>query len=226
MISIIVAAGESKRFIDAGYQDSKPLLPMPDDRPLLSWIRDRLPRGRHILVARERDKEDLLPWTHEMYHSWVERPTYGPFASLLYAAPYLGPYADTDDVFITYCDTFTMERRITQDFVTAARESGADTAMVVFKSTDPRYGYWDGAKVVEKQVISPWAVSGIFWLKRWGIRGEWRSKIDESISHAPQGAGVPYLMDANTFCYEVSNLVDVGVPADYERFISEQGRHE
>lgn len=204
MLSIMLAAGHGQRFRDAGYTTPKPLLPMHDGRPLLAWVRERLLPGRQCIVARAADRAALLPYISGMAAVWLDDSSDGPLASARAAESHIAP---DGELLVTYCDTWLPGG--VGPFADAARRARAATAMIVFPSSDPRYGYWDGRRVVEKQVISPWAVSGLFYFRHG------RTCVERMRAHAAPGAGLPALMDAATFCYEAS-VVDVGTPAEYE----------
>lgn len=209
---LILAAGNGQRFALAGYPQSKPLLPMPDGRPLLSWLRERLPDGQCIAVIRSQDDSDLAPWLDGARVVRLDHPTPGPLASACAGAPRL---KSSDELLITYCDTFLLGGA--DAFIDAARRAQAETGMVLFESSDPRYGYWDGACVIEKQVISSWAVSGLFYFRRaitFLARAHQASRL--------QGAGIPSLLDRRSFPYyaPADQVIDIGTPADYEAFLS------
>lgn len=207
MLSIVLAAGNGQRFVDAGYTTPKPILPMPDGRVAIAWVRERLAPGRQAIVARRCDADVLAPHIQGMHTAWVDSASDGPLTSARAALPLIAP---DGELLITYCDTWLPDG--VQAFVGAARRARAHTAMVVFPSTDPRYGYWDGQRVVEKQVISPWAVSGLFYFRHG------RTCIERMRAHLGPGAGIPSLMDAATYCYQ-SVVVDIGTPADYEEVL-------
>lgn len=204
MLTIVLAAGNGQRFADAGYPMPKPLLSMPDHRPLIAWVRERLPHSQQAIVMRRADQQVMAPHITGMAQVWLDHVTDGPLASARAASHLIDA---GDELLITYCDTLLPNGA--QAFIDAARAVRADTAMVVFESTDPRYGYWDGRCVVEKQAISPWAVSGLFYFHRG------RLFLDCAAHVTTLGAGLPSLMNAATYCYE-SDVIDVGTPTDYE----------
>lgn len=204
MLTIILAAGNGQRFADAGYPMPKPLLPMPDGRPLIAWVRERLP-NQQAIVARRADQALLAPHIADMAQFWVDRVTDGPLMSARAARAAIDLRAE---LLISYCDTFVPDGAAA--FIAAARASDAPTAMITFQSTDPRYGYWTGERVIEKQVVSPWAVSGLFYFRQGAT----------FVQHLDSGHDIPELMDAATYCYH-TNVVDVGTPADYEACMAE-----
>lgn len=202
MISLILAAGNGTRF--AAYPYPKPLLPMPDGRPLIAWACDRLPAGERVIVMREQDQAALAPWIGAAECIALARVTNGPLASAWAARDVL-----YGELLILYCD-------VVLDcvaFVRAARRCSAPYACVTFTSNDPRYGYWNGRQVVEKQAVSTRAVSGAFYFRDAAVL------LDRAAPFADTSAGIPSLLDDQTFCYHDDGVIDVGTPADYEAFI-------
>lgn len=209
---LILAAGNGQRFASAGYPHAKPLLPMPDGRPLLAWLCERLPDGQHVAVIRSQDDADLVPWLDGAHVVRLDHLTPGPLASACAGAPYL---KSSDELLITYCDTFLLSGA--DALIDAARRAQAETGMVLFESSDPRYGYWDGACVIEKQVISSWAVSGLFYFRR---ASTFLTRAHQA-RHL-QGAGIPSLLDRQSAPYyaPADQVIDIGTPTDYEAFLS------
>lgn len=215
---LILAAGNGHRFASVGYSQPKPLLPMPDGRPAVAWLRERLPAGQHIAVIRSQDHADLAPWLGGAQIRQIDHLTAGPLASACAAAPFL---SGDDELVVSYCDTFLLNG--TDAFISCARRTRAETAMVIFESSDPRYGYWDGARIAEKQVISPWAVSGLFYFRRASI---FLARAQQAMRQ--DGAGMPALLDAQSHPYlaPAEQLIDIGTPSDYEAFLQTEVVHD
>ena len=201
MMSLVLAAGNGTRFI--GYAQPKPLLPMPDGRPLLAWVCDQLPAGERVIVAQARDVEAILPWARGARIITISHVTDGPLASARMASTSLH-----GELLIVHCDVLLD----CVTFVDAARSNCAPYACVTFTSADPRYGYWNGKEAVEKRVVSERAISGAFYFRD-AATFLARARV------APSHAGVPALLDSSTFCYHTDAVVDVGTPGDYERFL-------
>lgn len=204
MKSLILAAGDGSRFIAARYRRPKPLLPMHDGRPLIAWATDRLPAGDWIAVVRTRDVAQLRPWLSDARLVALDQVTDGPLASAYAAREWLD-----GELLIVYCDVVLD----CAAFVEAAQQSGAPHACVTFTSSDPRYGYWDGEKTVEKQVVSNRAVSGAFYFRD-------AADFVRRTMDMPPDAGIPSLLNAATYCYH-TDVIDVGTPTDYEAFMTE-----
>lgn len=200
MKSLILAAGNGDRF--AEYRRPKPLLPMPDGRPLIAWVCDRLPPSDWIAVVRSSHVRQLRSWLGDAWLVALDRVTSGPLASAYAAREWLA-----GELLIVYCDVVLD----CAAFVAAARASGAPHACVTFTSSDPRYGYWTGAGVIEKQVVGDQAVSGAFYFR------DATDFIQRAVDMSP-GAGIPSLLTAATYCHR-ADVIDVGTPADYEAFM-------
>lgn len=208
MISLILAAGNGSRF--ATYAQPKPLLPMPDGRPLISWVCDRLPAGERVVVSRRQDAAALHPYLGAAKRIDLDYTTDGPLASAYAAREYL-----YGEILILYCDVVLNGA----EFVRAARKTTAPHACVTFTSADPRYGYWDGERVVEKQVVSDRAVSGAFYFRD---AADFVARAALLIGSA---SGIPTILDADTFCFHTDDVIDVGTPADYEAFVGTEAVH-
>lgn len=201
-MSLILAAGSGSRF--ATYARPKPLLPMPDGRPLIAWVCDRLPDGERVAVVRSQDVSALKSWIGDAWLVALDQATAGPLASAYAAREWLH-----DELLIVYCDVLID----CATFVAVARASKAPHACVTFTSHDPRYGYWNGRGVVEKIVVSDQAVSGAFYFRD-------AAAFVRRAGIAPGGVGIPALLTHQTYCHH-AEVVDVGTPADYEAFMAE-----
>lgn len=211
MKAIILAAGNGGRFTHAGYP-IKPMLPMPDGRPLIAWARDTLPTdATPAFVGRAVDRPPLAPWLVGVQSMWLKVGTPGPLASLWAARKLIDPDAE---LLIVYCDCVL--RGGLDGFVAVMRQRQAQTGVVTFASTDPRFGYWSGTGVAEGQVVSADAVSGIYYMRR----GAALLKAAEAMLTNDPACGVAAPFDQATARYRAgAELIDVGTPSDYEAFI-------
>lgn len=204
MNAIILAAGAGQRFRDAGYAIPKPLLPMPDGRPLIAWVRERVPVAQATVVVRAQDGAAIRPWLRPNDEIIVQStPPCGQLDSAVLALDGL-----QGETLLVYCDVLFDAA----EFVRQARSSGAQTGVVTFTSADPRYGYWNGAGVTEKRVVSNEAVFGVFYLDD----AAWAAELARTL---PPTATVPDLLDSTTWRMPVgARPPDLGTPADYEQF--------
>lgn len=200
--AIILAAGAGERFRD--YARPKPLLPMPDGRPLIAWVRERVSVGQALVIVRSEHAHLIRPWLYPG-DRLIEQatPPLGQIDSAMLALSQVqGP------TLIVYCDVLFDAT----EFAERALTSGAPSAVVTFPSSDPRYGYWNGQGVVEKEVVSNEAIFGVFYFR----------DVAAALKHAaalPPTGTIPDLLDALTWRMPVpTRPPDVGVPADYEAF--------
>lgn len=207
MQSIILAAGYGERFRSCGYTTIKPLLPMSDKRPVLQWVCAMLPEQNQMIVARDVDRNAFASHTGDLKIVWIDDPPIGPLACLAQV-----PINSDEELLISHCDSLLYEHA--NKFIASARASGCAMAIVLFASDDPRYGYWNGSHIIEKQVISPFAVAGLYYFRHGSI-------AIERMRAADPAAGVWSLMHGDVHTYTVDRVIDIGTPDDYEAFLAE-----
>lgn len=189
-------AGVYRRFREAGYTRAKFLLPWRG-RPLLAHIINELCAGfsprRLLLLGNERDRGSepelrailagcghgaaTLAWTVD---------TDGQATTALLALDRLEqPAAAPAPVFFHNIDTLLCGRDLAE--AATAMAAGADGWIDVFRADSPAYSYVavDPAGRVtairEKEVISPWATSGLY--------GFGSPALYRTAYHATQAAG-------------------------------------
>ena len=159
MITVVIpAAGEGSRFRQAGYTDPKLLIPVLGIPMVYRVLANVTPvlRPSHTVVVHRGDLE-----------GWValDRPTGGALETILRAEGQIDP---DDGLLLANCDQL-----ITLDpdrFVAAAEQH--DGAVVVFPSSNPHHSYVEAdadgiiTRIVEKEVISRHAVSGVYYFTR------------------------------------------------------------
>jgi hypothetical protein len=222
MITLLLAAGEGQRFRDAGYATPKPLLPMPDDRPMLAWLLEALVPTRLVFVGREVDREALhpvllkylaggsnLPGLPKRLHTiWTTQTPSGPLASALEACNALGGHSE---LVVSYCDV--IPRPGIGPFLVSCQHSGASAGALCFESNDPRFGRTPSGKH---------AVSGLFWFR----------DVSEFIARArgfplTDEIGIPHIVWASAHIEVVwpeSDILDLGTPEAYETFLKENSQ--
>lgn len=152
MITIVIpAAGEGKRFKDAGYTTAKPLIPVLGVSMIERVVKNVTPKGTgQILVI-----------TREMVG-----PTDGTLDTILY----LKDRIDSDSpLLLALCDQlvdFSPEDLI-------KKGDQADGAIVTFSRQTPNLSYVEEiwgviTRIADKKVISDYAVAGVYYFKRAG----------------------------------------------------------
>lgn len=144
---IIPAAGDGKRFREAGYLMPKPLIPVCG-KPMIERVKDSIdPDRRH-------------DW--QILTRAVVGETRGAVDTLLRATYAPGP------VLVANCDQW-LAPGIVDDFL--AWTDGPECSLITFQSTNPHHSYvrLDDeclvTEIKEKEVISDEAVAGIYWFK-------------------------------------------------------------
>ena len=219
MITVILIGGNSQRFKEAGYQIPKALLPIPGNWSVMEAIIKSLSPSRVIACGRQQIRGHWDWPTHfvggEIEYIWVGGEARGPLYGFLDAADWGGDLLGDweQPLVISYCDV--LFPRGAQHIL--SYWAGAQSGAVVFKSQNPRFGYWRWGRVWEKKVVSQWAVSGLFYFRTA------KSAIEKARRIIEPGVGLPSLLDFKTKLYYTNpmEMVDLGTPQDYERFRAE-----
>ena len=220
MITLILVGGNSQRFLNAGYTKPKCLLPMPNYATMLEWVVQALPCQRVVIAGREAHRSVLEVGVYDAYRwlvgaekismVWGEGKARGPLYGVLDARECL---QSVTPLLVAYCDVIPLFSVGDALHVWQGAESGA----VTFPSHDPRFGYWDGERVREKEAVSDRAVSGLFYF------ASTLETVKRAEAIAYDGAGIVHLLNAQTRMYEVSarEILDLGTPEAYEAFMGE-----
>lgn len=222
MITLLLVGGNSQRFRDAGYTRPKCLLPMPDYATMLEWVARALPCQHVVVAGREQHRADMEPGVYDVYRNltpanriemvWSVEEARGPLYGVLDARAHLD---STSPLLISYCDVIPLFP--VNDALHFWQECGANTGAIIFRSQDPRFGYWDGRTIAEKRVASEYAVSGLFYF------ASAREAVKRAEHNAHSGAGIVHMLDRDTQMYEVSTreILDLGTPEAYRAFMAE-----
>jgi capsule biosynthesis phosphatase len=180
MIYVLTAAGEGRRFLEAGYQTPKPLLRI-DGKEALLWSIDSLPLRKGdtlVLVVQAAQKVQLVlgdvvkrALPHVAVH-WVELIgiTAGQLESALKAKAFVADVRTP--VAIYNCDTYfecgeiglRLEERF--DGVIPCAQGVPGTSWS-FAARDDATGL--ASAVAEKRAISSWASVGYYGFKSWSL---------------------------------------------------------
>lgn len=217
MLTVILAAGHSKRFSEEGWPKHKVLLPMPDNRVLLEWIFDSIPSSDVLFVALSEQNRSLFPKLYIAMHAnkdvkevrqwWLKKTRTGPLATAWAVRSFL----DYDrEILIMYCDVITPAGFI-EEFASYMRESKNNAGVI---GTD-----YPGDRLT-RIPNSTFADGGIYWFrsgKDFVEAAENKSKGKEdgipSIVHSIDPWGI----------YEAQDVIDLGIPRDYFNWCAEQG---
>jgi NDP-sugar pyrophosphorylase family protein len=172
MLNIVIPmAGRGKRFLDAGYELPKPLIPV-HNQPMIKLVIDNVrPRCEHrfvFLVLEEHIQRygiaDLLTrWAPGAAVLTVPGVTEGAACTVLTASHLI----DNQDALLIANSDQWVDCRI-DDFLAGMDASGSDGFIMTMKANDTKWSYAELDKqglvrrVVEKVVVSDEATVGIY----------------------------------------------------------------
>lgn len=212
---VILAAGRSARFAQAGWKYHKLSLPMPDNRTLLEWNIDRYEQDNLFLITLKEHTPQVIPVLHRIFlkkpyefslqHRFMQRND-GPFLDL---NKYRNMLGKKHEVIVAYCDMLPGEGMLPH-FIAEARESEYNAAII-------------GITPLERHNPIPntsLADGGIFWfrdgremVKKMGLI---KSQKDMEVKD------IVFSYEDYLVCH-TDNIVDLGVPEDYRMWMGEQG---
>ena len=161
MITILIpCAGLGTRFREAGYQLPKPMIDVVG-RPMIQRVMDNLrPTAAHRFIIISRLTHVLLPLRAPDVHLVLPEETEGAVDTILKARHHLfGP------LVVGNCDQL-VDFDVDEFIDISPRLAGS---LVTFKSNRPHHSYvitddeGNITKIVEKQVISNQAVTGVYF---------------------------------------------------------------
>ena len=233
---VIPMAGEGKRFHDAGYDVSKPLIPI-NGVPMIKAAIDSLdlPYAKYTFVMRENTKKEVYSILKENYNCdvvTIDRLTEGPAITCLSAIYHLEM---ENPLIIANCDQIMTWN--SKSFLSSCDED-IDGLIVTYDSSVPHnsyalvnnLGYVE--KVKEKEVISNISLNGIHYWRRSIDFVKSTCKMLSEGDKAPNGefyVGPTYNHMINSggrvkiHHLQKGQHWPVGTPADLQEFLT---RHE
>lgn len=237
MIVVVPMAGLGARFASAGYTTPKPLIPVLG-RPMYAWAVESLPlREAHKLIfvllrtqpGFEELKQDIETRfaAHHPVVLDVPELTAGQAVTVLRARDFL---TTEEPLLIHNADTAF---EIDTTWAHRALESGADGALLVFRSNEPRWSYSredENGRVVEvreKVVISPWASTGSYWFRR---STDYVRLAESCLARAQRESGEFYVaplyndliaQGGTVRNFEIDRLFCFGTPEDLEQTLAQ-----
>jgi len=165
---LIPMAGEGKRFKEAGYTQSKPMI-LVDGRPMIERVYDNIGADGFFFVAvPEEIKIKVMMLSLPGGYVSIRAKTEGPACTALAAKTMIN---NNIDLLIANCDQLVFDFSLDAIKV-FARIHEADVILGCFISTSPKNSYVrlndDGQiiEVREKEVISNIATNGLHWFRR------------------------------------------------------------
>lgn len=171
---VIPAAGQGKRFAEAGYAYPKPLIPL-NGRPMLELVLDNFRDMGNFIVLMQRQHierycaDEILKAAEPMVEIVpVDGLTQGAACTVLLAEHLID---NNNELVIANSDQYLSSLHIVYDFVQAMRKIKADGGILTFKSDDSKWSYAacnaDNLvrEVAEKDPISEHATVGIYYFR-------------------------------------------------------------
>lgn len=216
MITVIPMAGDGLRFLEAGYDVIKPMLPMPNQQTLIETIIRSIKPEKLIVIAQHSQRSVLEPHILALaeelrFHfklNWLKHKTSGPLDTLLNFRKDLNV---DEELLINYCDCYIEDG--VEEFLDLMHKNKAHGGAVCFNSTNPRF---------QREPSMRFAMSGISWF------ASGKKFIDNAKNYLIRPDVGPNLVAFGMFEFGIpkssafitDNIIDVGVPGDYEAFMN------
>lgn len=222
---LVPCAGVSARFKDRGYHTIKPLLRV-HDRTMAQFVSKNLPSEiPRVYAFTENHVEEAakqIVGGSLVVARRAELGQAGTVADLLCAC------GDDEPVVVINCDSY--HGPVAMRFVEYARLSGHEAAVCVFYSENPAYSYVEAPffplfeRAVEKEVVSAYAMSGLYYFRRAAAA---RLAISKQIVNQRRHGSEYYLSGAfeflegakSVFQIPESDVTDLGTPEGYEQYV-------
>jgi HAD superfamily hydrolase (TIGR01509 family) len=231
---VIPAAGQGKRFSDAGYLYPKPLIQV-EGSPMIELVMNNFRGlGEPVIILQKKHCEQycadtvvqqLQPGTQVVM---VDGLTEGAACTVLAASSIID---DERELILVNSDQF-LECNLSA-FLASARKANADGAILTFRAVDKKWSYAaiasDGyvSRVAEKEVISPFATVGVYYFKqgRDFVRAA-KQMIAKNIRVNNEFYVCPVFneliaLGGRVICHEIENyqMHGLGTPDDLEAFL-------
>lgn len=164
---LIPMAGDGKRFLEAGFEKPKPFIQV-NNRKMVEIVLDNIvPENvnKIILITRKHhnSKEELKTSNYNLSLIELDKPTEGSLQTILCAEHEI----ENSSLILANCDqkiNFDVN-----DFILKC--SHLDGGVIIFKSNSKNHSYVKVdednviTSIIEKEVISDLAVSGVYYIK-------------------------------------------------------------
>lgn len=174
MLNVIIpAAGLGKRFKEVGFELPKPLIDVLG-KPMIAHVLEEYREGTITLLFRKEHLEEYPEKFSDLHEKFafrvlkVPKVTEGAACTVLEAYNFIN---SDDELLITNSDQLVGQKSI-ENFIAFCREHNVDGGVMCFPNQSPKWSYAaireDGTieRVVEKQVISPLATTGVYYFRR------------------------------------------------------------
>jgi NDP-sugar pyrophosphorylase family protein len=235
MIHVVVPmGGEGRQFAERGYTFPKPLVEVAGQPLIETVVRNLTPSCEHRFVfvcKQEHIQNYALGDVLELIAPGcrivtMAKPTAGALCSVLLGMEYI---EHEDELLVANADQW-IDAPI-DNFLTVARSSGWDGAIMTFPNTHPRWSYARTENdlvvaVAEKQPISRNATAGLYYFRRGAdfVRGAERM-LFKNASFSGEFYVAPVYnelilvgMRVGIFPITASQMHGLGTPEEVERF--------
>lgn len=233
-------AGVGSRFLNKGYQQPKPLIPI-HDVPMIRLVIDNLrPTRPHrfIFICQEShiqqyqlDKK-LQQWTDNAVIIAIDHITEGAACTVLKAQKFIN---NDNPLMIANCDQY-IDCQI-DDYLAFLDNDGYDAAIMTMRAHDPKWSYvgFDDNnnvnRVIEKHVISNEATVGIYnfkhgcdFVKHANMMIDNNQRVNGEFYVAPVYNSLLSQQNYNIGIYnigeEANGMYGLGIPNDLDVFLS------
>lgn len=172
--TIILLAGEGRRFKEADYKEDKPFIPI-HGRPMISLVRKNLerwantPKQKFIPICRKSHEVQVRGLFHPLDSVvTVNELTQGAACTALLAKNLIN---SNDELIIANCDQLVLDENFIDYFYKHMQYTNADGGIACFLADHPKWSFarvQNGliTEVAEKNPISPLATCGIYYFRR------------------------------------------------------------
>ena len=140
---IIPASGVGQRFMDAGYEETKPLIPVLGDKRIMNYVFDMfdVENDEFIIITSEYTYNEMDEWLEKQEglnytHILTRGPKLGPVGAITSTYPEVEQHIHDDEpVIVSYCD-FGMDWDY-KDFLTFCKDTKADGVISSYTGYHP-----------------------------------------------------------------------------------------
>jgi len=227
---IVTLAGQGRRFQEAGYKQAKPLIPLPDGKPMIAHVLENVyhnPFDKIYLINRHPTELRSSPHLKRFSPTYLDLDyvTQGAACTALLAKEYIN---NSDSLLLVNSDQYVGDPMAIASFVDYMKENNADGGSLCFIDDNPKWSFvrvQNGCitEFREKEPISQIANVGIYYFKRgsdfvrcaekmihenFRVNGEFYTAPVFNYLIAEGGKVLPYM---------VNRMYGLGTPEDFEK---------
>lgn len=213
MNTVILAAGQSRRFKEGGWPKHKMLLPAPNHKTILEMLVDRLGQKSLDIIVLEENRREITPtlfrvakqMNFELNVHWLRSNPQGPLDTIWEAR-----YITGGQLLVSYCDIMPAVD-MAKLYVQTARDLKWNAAVV---------GADNPAKRMTRVPKTSLADAGLYYFRS----TKQFFKLVKKIRRGPEdGIQKAVYAHEDWHCYHSNYIKDLGVPIDYKYWAGENG---